>query len=280
MKYDLHVHTTCSDGKYSRLEMLKKANDSRLRYICFTDHNYINDDIEKLNKDYSEKYNTLQRVEMFNAIELDIEEYSRLHILGYDLKKINIIEKRLNELEKENTDICKKIVKKINQYYSIDIQFNELANNTRNGVVTKKVIEQWLINNGYASGIYDAGIKYTSRYSPCYVKRSKLGLEEAIDLIRKSNGLIFVAHPSSLKMQDDELYKFIKKLKEMGLDGIEVFNADKTNEKQIKLYRSIANKFGLLQSSGSDFHRESETPIFGVDNEYSNDFIKILKRRK
>lgn len=279
LKYDLHVHTTCSDGKYSRLEMLKKANDSRLRYMCFADHNYINNDIKKLNKDYIEKYNTLQNVKLFNATELDIEEYSRLHILGYDLKKIDIIEKRLSELEQKNTDICKKIVKKINDYYSIDIQFKELANNARNGVVTKKVIEQWLINNGYASNIYDAGMKYTSRYSPCYVKRSKLCLEETIYLIKKSNGLVFMAHPSSLKMQEDELYKFIRKLKEMGLDGIEVFNADKANEKQIKLYRFIADKLDLLQSSGSDFHSENETPIFGVNNEYSNDFIKILKRR-
>ena len=87
MKYDLHVHTTCSDGKYTRLELLKKGNDIGLEYMCFTDHNYIDDDIDLLNKQYFDFYNSEQNVKLFIGTELDISEFPRLHILGYDLDK-------------------------------------------------------------------------------------------------------------------------------------------------------------------------------------------------
>ena len=40
MKYDLHVHTTCSDGKYSKLELLKYFNTYQAKIDL-----YINADI-------------------------------------------------------------------------------------------------------------------------------------------------------------------------------------------------------------------------------------------
>lgn len=280
MKYDLHIHTTCSDGKYNRLEILKKANDLDFSYISFADHNYISDDISKLNEQYIINYQQTQKVELILATELDIEEYPRLHILGYDLKNIDTITEILKKLELENTEICKELVNKIYQYYSIEIPFENLRKMTTNGNVTKNTIVQWLIDNNYAKNVYDAGMKFTSKYSPCYVKRSTLKLDKAFSLIKQSEGLIVMAHPSSLKLSDYELLKFITSLKEKGLDGIEVFNADKTNKEQLKSYREIAKKLNLLETSGSDFHRETETPILGVSNNFSNKFIKTLQRRK
>ena len=35
---DLHIHSTNSDGTDSVVEILKKAQDLRLDYISFTDH--------------------------------------------------------------------------------------------------------------------------------------------------------------------------------------------------------------------------------------------------
>lgn len=278
MLYDLHIHTTCSDGKYRRIELLRRMNDLGFKYACFSDHNYLIDDINSLNTEYKKEYNENQKVEMFLATELDIEEYSRLHILGYDFKNISPVIKMLEKYLKENTEICRDLVNKIYNQYGIEIPFNELINYTENGDVTKNIIVQWLIDNNYANSVYDAGMRFTSKYSPCYVERSRLKLLEAFDLIKNNGGKIIMAHPSSVKMNNEELEKFIVQLKEKGLDGIEVYNADKTNQEQLLFYRQLAKKYQLFETSGSDFHRESTTPIFGVNNDYSNGFIKGLKR--
>lgn len=278
MLYDLHIHSTCSDGKYRRIELLKMMNDLNFQYACFSDHNYIAKDIDILNDEYKNTYNTIQKVQLFSATELDIEEYSRLHILGYGFKNISAVEETLKKYEIENTEICRELVRKINQQYGIEIPFEELKKYTEQGNVTKNVVVQWLIDNKYATSVYDAGLKYTSKYSPCYVERSRLKLIDAFDLIKTNGGFIVMAHPSSMKMDNDELDVFIKCLTDKGLDGIEVYNADKTSQEQLQFYRELAAKYGLLETSGSDFHRETTTPIFGVYNEYSTEFIKKMKR--
>ena len=279
MKYDLHMHSDCSDGKYTRLELLKKMNELEFKYASFCDHNYISDDIDEINEKYKREYSEKQKVKMILGTEFDIQEYSRLHILGYDMKNIEIMQQILNKFEKENTEICLELLKKIRSYYGIDIPFEELTKYTKNGNVTKNVVVQWLIDNNYADSVYDAGMRFTSKYSPCYVERSRLKLKDVIELIKESDGLAVMAHPSSMEMDDIELDLFIKKLCNFGLDGIEVYNADKTNENQRLFYQSIADKYNLFATSGSDFHNEAETPVFGVDNEYSNKFLKVLKRR-
>lgn len=278
--YDLHIHTTCSDGKYSRLELLKKLNDNDFEWIAFADHNYFDDDCEILNKAYSKMYLKQQKINLINAVELDIMEYPRLHILGYDIKKPDLLVESLRIKALENKEICKKIVNKIKQYYDIEIPFCELEKMAFNGNVTKNIIVQWLIDNGYAKSVFEAGMLYTSKYSPCYEKRSTLGLEEAISLIQKCNGIPIMAHPSSMKLSDNQLFNFITYLKEIGVKGIEVFNVDKTTEEQLLYYLQIAEKLNLLTTSGSDFHREEETKILGVNNEYSKSFIKLVKERQ
>ncbi len=278
MLYDLHIHTTCSDGKYKRIELLKKMNDLGFKYACFSDHNYLTDDIDLLNSEYSNIYGDEQKVEMFSATELDIVEYSRLHILGYGIEHIDVVKKVLDKYLNENTEICKTLVKNIYNQYGIEISFDQLIEYTETGNVNKNIIVQWLIDNGYANSVYDAGMRFTSKYSPCYVERSRLKLADSFDLIKNNGGLIVMAHPSSMKMNNDDLEEFVKVLKEKGLDGIEVFNADKTTQEQLNFYRQLAKKYQLFETSGSDFHRESTTPIFGVNNDYSNSFIKKLKR--
>ncbi len=278
--YDLHVHTTCSDGKYSKLELLKKMNDRGFECVSFTDHNYFSNDCNLLNTLYYNQYLKQQNVELINGVELDIKEYPRLHILGYDIKNSDLLENVLTAKALENKEICKLIVKKIHQYYNIMIPFEKLEQIAFNTFVTKNIIVQWLIDNGFAKNVYEAGMLYTSKYSPCYEERSSLNLQEAIDLIKKCGGIPIMAHPSSIKYDDKKLVKFVSYLKDLGIEGIEVFNADKTSENELLLFLKIAEKLGLLMTSGSDFHREEETKVLGVDNNYSNSFIKLVRERK
>ena len=111
MKYDLHVHTTCSDGKYSKLDLLKYFNDNAFQYIAFADHNYIElkSDIE-INSQYFNKYDEEQLVSMISAIEFDVLENRFLHILGYDIKDKERIYRLMEYSKKTNTEITKKII--------------------------------------------------------------------------------------------------------------------------------------------------------------------------
>lgn len=57
---DLHIHTTCSDGTDTVLELLKKAEERNLEYISITDHDTCRgyEDLNKSRRYISWKDNT------------------------------------------------------------------------------------------------------------------------------------------------------------------------------------------------------------------------------
>ena len=107
MKYDLHIHTSCSDGKYSKMDLLKFLNNFNYEYVAFADHNYIELLTEKdFNKEYYKKYKEEQHVKIIDAIEFDVYENSSMHILGYDIKNKVMVQEKLEEIKSYNTEIC------------------------------------------------------------------------------------------------------------------------------------------------------------------------------
>lgn len=279
MKYDLHIHTTCSDGKYSKLELLKYFNDNNFRYIAFADHNYIElKSDEEINNDYLIQYNEKQLVDMISAIEFDVLENRYLHILGYDIKEKERIHKLMEYSKQANTEITKIIIDNIKRVYGIEININDLISNSVDGNISKRDITKWMVKKGYAKDYIEAGLLYTSKESPCYEKKYSPTIDDVINIIYECGGYSIMAHPLSLKLDENETKKYIYKLVEKGLMGIEINNLDKTTPNQIEFLKKIATDLSLLQTSGSDFHNEITTAKIGLDNSDSDEFIRILRR--
>ena len=270
MIYDLHIHTTKSDGRDDRFKLLKYFMDHNYKYISFTDHNYISD--LKKEKKFIENSN----LTLINGIEFDVSNYKFMHVLGYDIKNIEKVKKVLEEIEKENIEICKRLINNLKNKYNFDISHEELVE--KDLPISKSSIRRILVEKGYAENNKEAGDLYTGRNSYMYEQSKSLDYESVIKLIKESGGLAVLAHPSTLKLNDEDLLNFIKKLKEIGLDGLEVLNVSKTNDRQFDLYRNIASKLDLLESCGSDFHGKQNTST-GIENEISKKLIKIIKER-
>lgn len=69
-------------------------------------------------------------------------------------------------------------------------------------------------------------------------------LQELIDLVHDAGGIILVAHPHNQLHLIDELLK-------MGIDGMEVWHPDLTEEEKVEAYK-IALEKGIYISGGSD----------------------------
>jgi hypothetical protein len=66
--------------------------------------------------------------------------------------------------------------------------------------------------------------------------------------VKRNNAIAVWAHPIHNKNKFNEL-----DIIEMGIDGIEGFYPDNTNEDTMH-YRELSNKYNLLFTAGSDFH--------------------------
>ena len=270
MKYDLHVHSKDSDGKYSRLEILRRAVQDNLKYLCFTDHDFISD--VPVKEDYEKLYGQCC-TDLIQGVELTISDYNAMHLLCYDPKNIAEIRRRLQELEQLNVERCKRMVNKLNDYYHFELDFNEYPGfKICNGLIRRMIADK-----GYAKSIADAGKLYVGPHARFYESKSVLSLKEAMALIKAADGIAILAHPSTLGLDDDSLDEFVQYLIELGLAGIEVLNTSKTTAAQEKYYCYLAEKYKLLMSCGSDYHDELQT--LGINNDKSNQLIKLIKER-
>lgn len=94
--------------------------------------------------------------------------------------------------------------------------------------------------------------------SVLYSDQSSLSpsLEAVLDMIRKCDGLSFLAHPF---LYSQNVFSSLDTLAECGLDGMECFYGTFTADQKKFMYNFCEDK-GLFKSGGSDFHGRKMRP--------------------
>jgi 3',5'-nucleoside bisphosphate phosphatase len=78
-KVDLHIHTNASDGKYSAVEIVRKAWEAGLNYIAICDHDSIEGILPAMGA--ARNYPGLQ---VLQGVEINTDiPAGELHILGF-----------------------------------------------------------------------------------------------------------------------------------------------------------------------------------------------------
>src|SRR6056297_682752 len=78
MIYDLHSHTTASDGTFSPSELVEKAAGLNIEYLGITDHDNVNGIAEA--QEAGEKFG----VNVIPGVEISIEfQPGTMHVCGY-----------------------------------------------------------------------------------------------------------------------------------------------------------------------------------------------------
>ena len=119
------------------------------------------------------------------------------------------------------------------------------------GAVGRPHVAKALVEAGYVPDIKTAFDRYISRNGPAYVERYKLTPVEAVKMLIRVGGIAVLAHP----LEGISSVPMIPELAAAGLGGIEVYYTGYTSQ-QVGLLETIAHKYGLATSGGSDFHGE------------------------
>ena len=252
---DLHTHSTASDGTLSPEELVYLAKKEKLQALALTDH----DTIDGLKP----AYKTAKEVDLpfLCGIEISIkfEGPGHFHLLGYFLEpKIPKINEVLLKLKKAREERNKKMIEKLNNL-GIRITLEELKEIAQ-GEIGRPHMANLLVKKGIVKSFEEAFQKYLKKGAPAYVSKALLLPEEAIKLILEAKGVPVLAHPVTLKLNLLELKNYIKKLKDFGLMGIEVFYPEHTTD-FTKFLMEFAKELGLLLTGGSDFHGKNKPDI-------------------
>ncbi len=284
MQIDLHTHSIYSDGEKTPAELLELAYQKGLKYYAITDHDYIKGSKELVSLPHD-------NITLYSGVEMNTKvSKGQMHILGYN---IDLDNQELNETLEELRLISHK---NINTYLHIlkdefNITFTKEEIDdlfSAKGNIGRPELGKLLIKNNYVKTMDEAFDKYLNYVYECIRDTKKtLTKEEIIRLINNAGGIAVLAHPWSLKLTDEELYKEIAYLKSIGLKGIELIHSNNTDE-QRSYYQTLAQEFALITTGGTDYHGPNVKPDIelgsGINNNVNIDensitFTKYIKSR-
>ncbi|WP_260398234.1 PHP domain-containing protein [Peribacillus simplex] len=251
--FDLHLHTTASDGEYSPREIVQKAYQKGLKTIAITDHDTL-DGIEEAVKAGNE-----YGIQVISGIELSTKYKGKsVDILGYGIKATKELTKVLKKIRNERETRALSIIQKFRDI-DMPISMDDVLKYSQGEVISRPHIAKAIIAAGYSSDYQEVFDMYLADGKPCAVDKMTLTPEEGIGLIHDAGGLAVLAHPIFLR---DHL---VLKLLKFPFDGIEVWHRKHAKEDSQR-YKEYANDHQLFMTGGSDFHTE-DYPLgeFGYD---------------
>lgn len=247
MKFDLHVHTNYSDGKFTPSQIIDLAIGKGLNGIAITDHDTV-DGIEEA-IEYSKRYESFK---VIPGIELGcIHNNEEVHILGYFIDyKSDLLLNATEILKSNRVKRGKEIINKL-RALNIDIHLNEVQSLSETDFIGRVHIAKILVEKHYVRSISQAFERYLNINAPAYVPRKTFSISESINLINRVGGVAVLAHPGILKEKDKIIDYCIKK----GIQGIECIQS-KHSDKEIGSFKSLSLEKELLITGGSDCHGE------------------------
>jgi len=267
---DLHMHSNISnDGEYTPSHLMQLCKQHGLKTVALADHNSV-----RGIGDAQKSANELG-IEFIRAIELDCQfEGVNLHLLGYGIDPtVSEFEKNEMDILKKEQDASSKLIH-LAQDLGIHFEIERVLDFAIEGVVTGEMIAEVALedirnqnnpllepyrkngkrsDNPYVNFYWD----FCSQGKPAYVPIQFLGLNQAIQLIRKARGIAVLAHPGINIGQDQ---KILESIVSCGIDGMEVYSSYH-DENMVAFYNKQAEKFHLLKTMGSDFHGKTKPAI-------------------
>ncbi len=245
MLFDLHVHSTASDGTLSPEELINEAVSMGLLGIAITDHD-TTDGLQ-----IAEKYLSTHGIalDFIPGIEMNTElgEYE-VHILGYYIDYNNHrLQERLSEIRGQRQQRAKSMVDKLCEL-GLKIDYEDVISLAGSDLIARPHVAMAMVKAGYVENIKEAFNKYIGKGKPAYVNRYKFTPDEAIELIEQAGGIAVLAHPGLITDQS-----LMPNILDMGIVGLEVYYPEH-NEEQIEAFLNLARDNRLLITGGSDFH--------------------------
>lgn len=259
MKIDLHTHSYFSDGESSPEQIIVESKNNQVSLLSITDHNTIQYDENIVKIAQKNNINFIEGIEI-STLHTFPDSTISLHVLGYS-KEFN--RKMLSQHLKKTVDgynsRAQKIVDKLNREFpELHLNFELIKENSHEVYVSRNTLARLLSDHLKTISIKEALKQYV------FIEEDDSWMMKTQDsflLIAKSGGVPVLAHSGrELRRMGTEAYALmISQFVKSGLRGLEIYYPKHTEEEMATM-RSIANKYGLYITAGSDWHGNAYTP--------------------
>jgi predicted metal-dependent phosphoesterase TrpH len=245
---DLHCHTSASDGALAPAELVARARARAVTTLGVTDHDTMDGVAEAVQAGEREG------VRVVSGTEISVRGPSgSMHLLGYFRgPRPEPVATRLAEIAAFRASRNRRIVERLAEL-GVPVAWEDVERRA-NGQVGRPHIADALVAAGHVETKQEAFDRYLAAGMPGYVEAGSLTPEEAVRLVRESGGAPVLAHPGTLKLDGERLAGVVGSMVDAGLVGLEVYRPDHDDATRTS-YLALCERFGLVPSGGSDFHR-------------------------
>jgi predicted metal-dependent phosphoesterase TrpH len=244
---DLHSHSTASDGVLRPADVVRLAKNKGLTTLALTDHDTTDGIAEALAASRS------VGIDFIAGFEINSEtDIGHMDFLAYGCDITDAaLQNQLLEIRDARVGRAKGMVKKL-AALGVPVEWERVlafAGDAQS--IARPHVARALVEAGHVASTQEAFDEYLNDNGPAYVHRLELKPKEVIDVIHAAGGVIILAHPGHAGTTH-----LIPLLAELGLDGIEVYYFDHTDETKAELL-SLAQQYHLSVTGGSDFHGDA-----------------------
>ena len=250
MIFDLHSHTTLSDGVLTPQELILRAIEKGVDVLAITDHDTLDA--------YEDMPDTPGNIKLIPGIELSTQwENTGIHVLGLNIDldsdaiRTGARSQSDARLERART-IGEKLAKQ-----GIEDAFTGAKELSIGGYIGRPHFAQHIVNIGKVGSIQAAFKKYLGAGKTGDVKQHWAELPQIIQWIRDANGIAVLAHPLKYKLTGTKLRRLLDSFLQAGGQGMEVVSGRQLQQ-PTKHLAQLCEQKNLLASVGSDFHRPSK----------------------
>ena len=256
LRYDLHCHSTHSDGLLSPAALVQRAARRGVDVLALTDHDELSG-LAEAQAEASESH-----LRLIPGAELSVSWRDiTLHVLALGIDPEcpalcdGLAAIRTGRLERARRIGDSLAEAGIPGAYEGALQFV-----TSERLISRTHFARFLVQAGHVREMRDVFKRYLVRGKPGHVEHTWATLPEAIDWIHAAGGRAVLAHPGRYKATPTAMHELLAEFREASGDGIEVLSPSHSAA-QVTDFAGHARRLGLLASSGSDYHGAGESHL-------------------
>lgn len=252
--YDLHTHSSASDGAYTPAELVRHAVLGGVTHLALTDHDST-DGIEEAQA----AANACGGIQIIPAVEISVSwQEKSVHVVGLNIDiQSAVLRKGLEHLQSIRQHRAEEIGRRLCKHDVLGA-FEAAQELAGTGMITRTHFARYLLRLGLAPGLKEVFDRFLTPGKPGYVPTQWASMKEAMTWIQQAGGVAVLAHPQRYKLTGSWMHRLLSEFKASGGSALEVISGT-GGPNDVQIAAQHARKFGLLASVGSDFHGPEHT---------------------
>jgi predicted metal-dependent phosphoesterase TrpH len=246
--YDLHAHSTASDGTLAPAELVAHAHRQGVGVLALTDHD--------VTSGLADAWRTAQDmgVDLVPGVEISVTwDGTTVHVLGLRIDPDHAqLQQGLAQLRTFRDWRAEEIGRRLARAGVADALEGAMRY-ARGPIISRTHFARFLVAGGWAKDLRQVFRRYLVRGKPGHVAGQWAELAEAVGWIRSAGGQAVLAHPARYHMTTTRLGRLLDDFRSCGGIGIEVVSGSQTPTVTSQML-GCALRRGLRGSVGSDYH--------------------------